>query len=83
MCSSLNDKTQADQGGSPSVHDAEFRQAEKDWHSFVEKLTEKLVEEVDDTIPELPVKDVVFRIYRDVRFSSDPTPCEYRGKDAY
>lgn len=58
------------------MHDAEFRQAEKDWHSFVEKLTEKLVEEVDDTIPELPVKDVVFRIYRDVRFSNDPTPCE-------
>ncbi|CZT24595.1 uncharacterized protein RCC_10320 [Ramularia collo-cygni] len=56
------------------LHDAEFRQAEKDWHSFVEKLTERLVEDVDDTIPELPVKDVVFRIYRDIRFSSDPTP---------
>ena len=40
------------------MHDAVFRQAEKDWHSFVEKLTEKLIE-VDDTIPELPYKDVV------------------------
>ncbi|KAK4508020.1 hypothetical protein PRZ48_001755 [Zasmidium cellare] len=39
------------------MHDAEFRQAEKDWHSFVEKMTEKLTE-VDETIPELPVKDV-------------------------
>jgi len=77
------------------VHDPIFRQAEKDWHSFVEKLTERLTE-IDDTVPELPVKDIVggltnracckahrsshvpvrqiFRIYRDVRFSSDPTP---------
>ncbi|KAK1824775.1 hypothetical protein LTR12_000832 [Friedmanniomyces endolithicus] len=55
------------------MNDAEFRQAEKDWHSFVEQLTERLAA-IDDTIPELPVKDVVFRIYRDVRFSPDPTP---------
>jgi hypothetical protein len=41
-----------------AVHDAEFRQSERDWHSFVEKLTERLIE-VDDSIPELPVKDVV------------------------
>ncbi|PSK33447.1 sterol 24-C-methyltransferase [Elsinoe australis] len=55
------------------MHDPDFRQAEKDWKSFVECLTEKLME-VDDEIPELPVKDIVFRIYRDVRFSPDPTP---------
>lgn len=30
--------------------------------------------EADPTIPELPLKDVVFRIYRDIRFSNDPTP---------
>ncbi|KAF4549863.1 Hypothetical protein D9617_19g101680 [Elsinoe fawcettii] len=54
-------------------HDPDFRQAENDWKSFVEKLTEKLTE-VDDEIPELPVKDIVFRIYRDIRFSPDPTP---------
>ncbi|KAI6799576.1 hypothetical protein KC361_g2810 [Hortaea werneckii] len=59
------------------MHDALFRQAEKDWHSFVEKLTEKLIE-VDDTIPELPYKDVILRIYRDVRFSPDPTPYKSR-----
>lgn len=29
---------------------------------------------MDPTIPELPVKDVNFRIYRDVRFSKDQTP---------
>ncbi|KAF2209280.1 hypothetical protein CERZMDRAFT_47237, partial [Cercospora zeae-maydis SCOH1-5] len=55
-------------------HDSNFRQAEKDWHTFVEKMTETLGT-IDDTIPELPVKDVIFRIYRDIRFSKDPTPC--------
>ena len=39
----------------------------------MECLTEKVIEK-DDTIPELPPKDLTFRIYRDVRFSSDPTP---------
>ncbi|KGQ04842.1 hypothetical protein BBAD15_g9914 [Beauveria bassiana D1-5] len=34
----------------------------------------KTVSAADATIPELPSKDVVFRIYRDTRFSKDPTP---------
>lgn len=55
------------------AHDADYRQSWKDFESFVEALTEKIAE-VDETIPELPPKDLVFRIYRDVRFSSDPTP---------
>lgn len=55
------------------VHDADYRQSKKDFDFFVEKMTEKLVE-IDETIPELPPKDLTFRIYRDVRFSSDPTP---------
>ncbi|KAI2463861.1 hypothetical protein F4781DRAFT_414981 [Annulohypoxylon bovei var. microspora] len=55
------------------ANDREYRRSLKDWESFVETLTEKIIE-VDDTIPELPVKDVVFRIYRDVRFSKDQTP---------
>ena len=55
------------------AHDPDFRQAQKDFASFVESLTEKLVE-VDTTLPELPSKDLVFRIYRDIRFSKDPTP---------
>lgn len=54
-------------------HDPDYRQSWKDWESFVEALTERIAE-VDETVPELPPKDLVFRIYRDVRFSSDPTP---------
>ncbi|KAI1827015.1 hypothetical protein F4861DRAFT_464747 [Xylaria intraflava] len=55
------------------MHDPEYRRSLKDWSAFVEKLTDKIVE-ADETIPELPVKDVIFRIYRDIRFSKDPTP---------
>ena len=55
------------------AHDADYRTSWKDFESFVETLSEKIAE-VDETIPELPPKDLVFRIYRDVRFSSDPTP---------
>ena len=55
------------------MHDADYRTSLKDWESFVDSLTEKITE-VDETIPELPPKDLTFRIYRDVRFSSDPTP---------
>ena len=50
-----------------------FRQAEKDFQAFVTMLSTR-VSEKDPTIPELPIKDIIFRIYRDMRFSSDPTP---------
>jgi uncharacterized protein (TIGR02453 family) len=50
-----------------------FRQAEKDFFSFVGELS-PLVSEKDPTIPELPIKDIIYRIYRDVRFSADKTP---------
>ncbi|KAI9843011.1 MAG: hypothetical protein M1837_006642 [Sclerophora amabilis] len=43
------------------MHDADFRSSEKDFDSFVAALTEKIIEK-DETIPELPVKDIV-RIY--------------------
>jgi len=33
-----------------------------------------LLIEVDDHIPSLPPKDVIHRIYRDIRFSNDKTP---------
>lgn len=36
--------------------------------------TSTTMSEVDETIPELPSKDITFRIYRDTRFSKDPTP---------
>ncbi|OTA95606.1 hypothetical protein M434DRAFT_196467 [Hypoxylon sp. CO27-5] len=55
------------------TNDGEYRRSLKDWESFVETLTPKIID-ADDTIPELPIKDVVFRIYRDIRFSKDPTP---------
>ncbi|KAI0019160.1 hypothetical protein F4780DRAFT_460377 [Xylariomycetidae sp. FL0641] len=55
------------------MHDPEFRRSQKDWESFVETLTDKVIE-ADETVPELPLKDVIFRIYRDIRFSKDPTP---------
>ncbi|MCJ1283170.1 hypothetical protein MMC26_002497 [Xylographa opegraphella] len=55
------------------VHDADYRQSKLDFDSFVECLTEKIIEK-DETIPELPPKDLTFRIYRDIRFSPDPTP---------
>ncbi|KAH6617067.1 hypothetical protein F5144DRAFT_659828 [Chaetomium tenue] len=55
------------------AHDAEYRRALKDWESFVTTLMDKIIA-ADPTIPELPFKDVNFRIYRDIRFSNDPTP---------
>lgn len=56
------------------MHDPDFRQSLKDSNDFFEKLQEKIIE-LDETIPELPIlKHVVFRIYRDVRFSKDQTP---------
>lgn len=44
-----------------SAHDADYRNSKKDWDSFVESLTQKIIEK-DDTIPELPVKDLVSRV---------------------
>ncbi|GFF56204.1 hypothetical protein IFM61606_05341 [Aspergillus udagawae] len=55
------------------AHDADYRASKKDWETFVESLSEK-ISELDSTIPELPAKDIVFRIHRDIRFSKDPTP---------
>ncbi|KAL1792594.1 hypothetical protein ACET3X_009101 [Alternaria dauci] len=55
------------------LHDPDFRVSFQDFTTFAEKVSEKIIE-VDETIPELPVKDVIYRIYRDIRFSKDPTP---------
>jgi len=41
-----------------AVHDPDYRAAMQDFNTFTEKLSEKVVE-ADETIPELPVKDVV------------------------
>jgi hypothetical protein len=64
----------------PTVHDPDYRTSWNDWLTFVESLTEKIIEK-DETIPELPPKDLVFRIYRDIRFSSDQTP--YKVSDPF
>lgn len=55
------------------ANDREFRRAQQDWESFVMSFTSKL-SGLDFTVPELPARDVIFRIYRDTRFSKNPTP---------
>lgn len=40
------------------VHDPDYRVALQDFNTFLEKLSEKVIE-ADGTIPELPVKDIV------------------------
>ncbi|KAI0071888.1 hypothetical protein K474DRAFT_1701327 [Panus rudis PR-1116 ss-1] len=55
------------------LHEPVYRLAEKEWKDFVEEFTNVLVE-ADPEIPPLPPKDVIHRIYRDVRFSNDKTP---------
>ncbi|OJJ55994.1 hypothetical protein ASPSYDRAFT_92193 [Aspergillus sydowii CBS 593.65] len=69
----LKDLTKNNERQWLKAHDADYRSSKKDWDTFVETLTEKVTEK-DSTIPELPAKDLVFRIYRDIRFSKDPTP---------
>ncbi|MCO5609727.1 hypothetical protein L7F22_063959 [Adiantum nelumboides] len=46
--------------------------------NFVDKLLPELIENSDETLPYLPSKDCVYRIYRDVRFSNDKTPYKTR-----
>jgi hypothetical protein len=41
-----------------TAHDPDYRAALQDFTTFLEKLSEK-VTEMDETIPELPVKDIV------------------------
>lgn len=55
--------------------DSIYRAAKGDFEKFVECISELMPERVDETIPsELPVRDLVFRIHRDIRFSNDHTP---------
>ncbi|EUC61462.1 nudix hydrolase, partial [Rhizoctonia solani AG-3 Rhs1AP] len=55
------------------LHEPVYRLAEKEWVAFVDAWVTTLVE-VDDQIPPLPPKDIIHRIYRDMRFSNDKTP---------
>ncbi|KIL66561.1 hypothetical protein M378DRAFT_123710 [Amanita muscaria Koide BX008] len=77
----LKDKECNDRGWcvspcSSPLHEPVYRQAEKEFRDFIERFTDLLIE-ADPQIPHLPPKDVVHRIYRDVRFSNDKTP--YKG----
>ena len=50
-----------------------YRTAEKEWITFIESLTDLLIQ-VDPQIPPLPPKDLIHRIYRDVNsFLSRPS----------
>lgn len=54
-------------------HKAEYKEIEKN----VNTLTENLIEGIgsfDPTVGSLAVKNCTYRIYRDIRFSSDKTP---------
>ncbi|KAI0725484.1 hypothetical protein C8Q72DRAFT_852371 [Fomitopsis betulina] len=55
------------------LHEPVYRLAEKEWKDFIDEFTPLLVE-ADPEIPHLPAKDVIHRIYRDIRFSNDKTP---------
>ena len=44
----------------------EHKAAYENFKGFVEVLSEKIIEK-DSTIPELPLKDLLFRIHRDIR----------------
>ncbi|KAG6876714.1 hypothetical protein C0992_012029 [Termitomyces sp. T32_za158] len=58
------------------LHEPVYRQAEKEWKAFVEAITDQIME-ADPQVPPLPPKDLIHRIYRDIRFSNDKTP--YKG----
>ncbi|KAF2190490.1 hypothetical protein K469DRAFT_559809 [Zopfia rhizophila CBS 207.26] len=55
------------------MHDPDYRASHQDFTTFLGRLSQKVIE-ADETIPELPVKDIIFRIYRDMRFTNNPVP---------
>ncbi len=54
-------------------HKTEYLSAKADFESMVQQLIDGLARQ-DPTMQGLQVKDCVFRIYKDVRFSKDKTP---------
>ncbi|KAF7676409.1 hypothetical protein GT037_005914 [Alternaria burnsii] len=58
-----------------TVHDPDFRVSFQDFTTFAEKVSDKIIE-ADETIPELPVKDVIYRIYRDLLLCGLVEDCE-------
>ncbi|PWN23146.1 hypothetical protein BCV69DRAFT_280761 [Microstroma glucosiphilum] len=56
------------------AHEKVWKWVKEDWDSFVSNFLETLMDDVDETVPFLPAKDMVYRIHRDIRFSNDKTP---------
>jgi hypothetical protein len=56
-----------------SENDAWYRQSWAQWNAFVDAVQPEL-QKADDTLPVLPARDLVHRIYRDVRFSANKRP---------
>jgi len=54
-------------------HKSTYELAKKDFENFIEELITRVVK-VDPTLQGITVKESVFRIYRDVRFSKDKLP---------
>lgn len=54
-------------------HKPQYQQAKDDFETLVQQLIDGLAK-IDPDIRGLQVKDCVFRIYKDVRFSKDKTP---------
>lgn len=66
--------------------DARYRHALQNWTSFVQAWV-PLATEADWSLPHLPAKELMQRIYRDVRFSKDKTRacalvCDFRASHA-
>ncbi|CAO1629185.1 unnamed protein product [Parajaminaea phylloscopi] len=56
------------------ANDRVWRWVKDDWEAFIAHFLEAIMEDVDETVPYLPVKDLSYRIHRDIRFSNDKTP---------
>lgn len=50
-----------------------YQYVQEIWNNFSIKLLEK-ISEFDDSVANLTLKDITYRIYRDVRFSADKSP---------
>ncbi|KAK9456756.1 hypothetical protein V1511DRAFT_495218 [Dipodascopsis uninucleata] len=56
------------------AHENDYRAAKDDFDSFVDALSNAISQNIDQTVPILPVRDLTYRIHRDVRFTNDKTP---------
>jgi uncharacterized protein (TIGR02453 family) len=53
-----------------------YEDSKKDFEAFISELIHR-VSEFDSSVEGLQIKDSVFRIYRDIRFSKDKIPYKY------